>query len=97
VAGSLLLTNISAEQIVGMNGAQMLLVAWWEFGAAVGLLILARVLIPLYYQYGCTTTTELLEKRFGDAGIRAAVSLLFLLGYLFILLPVSCCIPVRYS
>ena len=88
VAGSLLLTNISAEQIVGMNGAQMLLVAWWEFGAAVGLLILARVLIPLYYQYGCTTTTELLEKRFGDAGIRAAVSLLFLLGYLFILLPV---------
>ncbi|MEZ5456578.1 MAG: solute:sodium symporter family transporter [Lysobacteraceae bacterium] len=88
VAGSLLLTNISAEQIVGMNGAQMLLVAWWEFGAAAGLLILARVLIPLYYEYGCTTTTELLEKRFGDSGIRAAVSLLFLLGYLFILLPV---------
>ena len=29
VAGSLLLTNISAEQIVGMNGAQALLVAWW--------------------------------------------------------------------
>jgi len=88
VAGSLLLTNISAEQIVGMNGAQMMLVAWWEFGAAAGLIILAHVLVPMYYKYKCTTTTELLEKRLGDPGLRRAVSLLFLLGYMFILLPV---------
>lgn len=87
VAGSLLLTNISAEQIVGMNGAQTLLVAWWELGAAVGLVILAHVLIPMYYRYRCTTTTELLEHRLGDGSIRSFVSALFLLGYLFILLP----------
>lgn len=88
VAGSLLLTNISAEQIVGMNGAQALVVAWWEFGAVAGLLALAHILVPLYYRYQCTTTTELLERRFEDAGIRSVVSVLFLLGYLFILLPV---------
>ncbi len=88
IAGSLLLTNISAEQIVGMNGAQMMLVVWWEFGAAAGLLVLAHVLVPMYYKYRCTTTTELLEHRLGDPGIRRLVSLLFLLGYLFILLPV---------
>jgi SSS family solute:Na+ symporter len=88
IAGSLLLTNISAEQIVGMNGTQAMLTAWWEIGAAVGLVILAHVLVPMYYRYRCTTTTELLEKRLGDAGIRTAVSLLFLLGYLVILLPV---------
>lgn len=88
VAGSLLLSNISAEQIVGMNGAQMMLVAWWEFGAAAGLLVLAHVLVPMYYKYKCTTTTELLERRLGDPGIRRIVSLLFLLGYMFILLPV---------
>jgi solute:Na+ symporter, SSS family len=88
VAGSLLLTNISAEQIVGMNGAQKMLVAWWEFGAAAGLIILAHVLVPLYFKHRCTTTTELLEHRLGDAGIRRAVSVLFLLGYMFILLPV---------
>lgn len=87
VAGSLLLTNLSAEQIVGMNGAQALVVAWWELGAAVGLILLAKVLIPRYYRYGCTTTTEFLEHRLGDSGIRAVVSGLFLLGYLFILLP----------
>jgi SSS family solute:Na+ symporter len=88
IAGSLLLTNISAEQIVGMNGAQNLLQVWWEFGAAIGLLVLAKVLVPMYYRYNCTTTTELLEKRMpGGAGLRRTVSVLFLLGYMFILLP----------
>jgi solute:Na+ symporter, SSS family len=88
IAGSLLLTNLSAEQIVGMNGAQMMLVAWWEFGAAAGLLVLAHVLVPMYYRYKCTTTTELLEHRLGDPALRRAVSVLFMLGYMFILLPV---------
>lgn len=88
VAGSLMMTNISAEQIVGMNGAQMLLVAWWEIAAALGLVILARWLIPIYYKYNCTTTTELLERKYNDKGIRAMVSVLFMLGYAFILLPV---------
>ena len=88
VAGSLLLTNLSAEQIVGMNGAQAMLIAWWELGAAAGLLVLAHVLVPMYYKHGCTTTTELLERRLGDAGLRRLVSGLFLLGYMFILLPV---------
>lgn len=82
-----MLTNISTEQIVGMNGAQTLLVAWWELAAAFGLIILAKWLVPLYYKYDCTTTTELLEKRYNDKALRATVSILFLLGYLFILLP----------
>lgn len=88
IAGSLLLSNISAEQIVGMNGAQALLVAWWEFGAVAGLMVLAHVLVPMYYRYNCRTTTELLERRLSDAGVRATVSVLFMLGYMFILLPV---------
>ncbi len=88
IAGSLLLTNISAEQIVGMNGAQNMLQVWWEFGAAAGLLVLAKVLVPMYYRYNCTTTTELLEKRLPNgAALRRTVSVLFLLGYMFILLP----------
>ncbi|MFT5788749.1 MAG: SSS family solute:Na+ symporter [Shewanella sp.] len=88
VAGSLMMTNISAEQIVGMNGAQTLLIAWWEIAAAIGLIILAKWLIPIYYKYNCTTTTELLERKYNDKGIRAMVSVLFMLGYAFILLPV---------
>jgi len=63
VAGSITLTNLSTDQLVGMNGNQMALLAWWELSAVVGLVILAKVILPVYYRYNCTTTTELLEKR----------------------------------
>ena len=70
-----------------MNGNQMVLLAWWELAAVVGLVILAKVILPVYYRYDCTTTTELLEKRYDDRRIRALIGLLFLLGNLFIFIP----------
>ena len=88
VAGSITLTNLSTDQLVGMNGNQMLLIAWWELAAVVGLIILAFVFIPIYYRYECTTTTELLEKRYGNKHIRATIATLFLLGNVFIYLPI---------
>ena len=88
VAGSITLTNLSTDQLVGMNGNQMLLLAWWELAAVVGLIILGKVFIPIYYRYECTTTTELLEKRYGDKNIRATIASLFLLGNIFIYLPI---------
>ena len=88
VAGSITLTNLSTDQLVGMNGNQMLLLAWWEFAAVVGLIILATVFLPIYYRYECTTTTELLEKRYGSKHIRATIASLFLLGNIFIYLPI---------
>jgi SSS family solute:Na+ symporter len=88
IAGSITLTNLSTDQLVGMNGNQMLLLAWWEIAAVAGLVILALVFLPLYYKYKCTTTTELLEKKLGGKGLRALISILFLLGGLFIYLPI---------
>ena len=87
VAGSITLTNLSTDQLVGMNGNQMALLAWWEFAAVGGLVVLAKVFLPLYYKYNCTTTTELLEKRYNDHHIRAVIGTLFLLGNVFIFLP----------
>ena len=87
VAGSITLTNLSTDQLVGMNGNQMALLAWWELSAVVGLIILAKIILPVYYRYHCTTTTELLEKRYNDQRIRALIGLLFLLGNLFIFIP----------
>ena len=87
VAGSITLTNLSTDQLVGMNGNQMVLLAWGELAAVVGLVILGKVILPVYYRYNCTTTTELLEKRYGDRRIRALIGLLFLLGNLFIFIP----------
>lgn len=87
VAGSITLTNLSTDQLVGMNGNQMALLAWWELAAVVGLMMLCFLFIPVYYKYNCTTTTELLEKRYGNKHIRALISVLFLLGNIFIFLP----------
>ncbi|MEP3050949.1 MAG: sodium/solute symporter [Erythrobacter sp.] len=87
VAGSITLTNLSTDQLVGMNGNQMALLAWWEFAAVAGLFILAFVFLPVYYRNNCTTTTELLQKKYGDKNIRALISVLFLFGNLFIFLP----------
>ncbi|MEN7344344.1 MAG: SLC5 family protein [Pseudomonadota bacterium] len=87
VAGSITLTNLSTDQLIGMNGNQMFVIAWWEFAAVAGLLILTFVFLPIYYRNNCTTTTELLQKKFGDKNIRALISVLFLLGNIGIFLP----------
>jgi SSS family solute:Na+ symporter len=87
VAGSITLTNLSTDQLVGMNGNQMALLAVWEFAAIIGLIILAKVFIPVYYRYGCTTTTELLERRYHNKHIRAVIGGLFFLGNALIYMP----------
>ena len=87
VAGSITLTNLSTDQLVGMNGNQMALLAWWEFAAVIGLIILAKIFLPVYYKNNCTTTTELLEKKYKDKNIRAVIGSLFLLANTFIFLP----------
>jgi len=89
VAGSITLTNLSTDQLVGMNGNQMLLLAWWEIAGFFGLLILAFVFVPLYYRYRCTTVTELLERRYGGTSIRTLIAALFLFGNIVIYLPAS--------
>ena len=88
VAGSITLTNLSTDQLVGMNGNQMFLLAWWELAAVLGLFILAFVFLPIYYRNHCTTTTELLQKKYNDKHIRALISVLFLLGNIIIFLPI---------
>ena len=87
VAGSITLTNLSTDQLVGMNGNQMALLAWWEICGFVGLLILAFIFVPIYYRNNCTTVTELLEKRYGGRSIRTLISAMFLFGNILIYLP----------
>ncbi|MFK7840745.1 MAG: sodium/solute symporter [Sphingorhabdus sp.] len=89
VAGSITLTNLSTDQLVGMNGNQMALLAWWEICGFFGLLILAFVFVPIYYRNNCTTVTELLEKRYKGKSIRTLISALFLIGNILIYLPAA--------
>ena len=90
VAGSLLLTNISTEQLVGLNGAVFkdgnLVGIAWEALAAFAMIATALIFLPHYLASGFTTTTAFLEKRF-DRSVRQIVSGLFLFGYVTVLLP----------
>ncbi len=91
VAGSLLLTNLSTEQLVGLNGAvfgdKALVGIAWEALAAFAMIATALVFLPRYLASGFTTTPAFLEKRF-DKTTRSMVSGLFLFGYVTVLLPV---------
>ena len=91
VAGSLLLTNLSTEQLVGLNGAvfgdKALVSVAWEALAAFAMIATALVFLPRYLASGFTTTPAFLEKRF-DKTTRSMVSGLFLFGYVTVLLPV---------
>jgi solute:Na+ symporter, SSS family len=87
VAGAITITNLGTEQLVGMNGNQMALLAWWELAGFVGLMILTFVFLPIYYKYNCTTTTELLEKRYRDGRIRTLISAIFMAALVFLSMP----------
>ena len=91
VAGSLLLTNLSTEQLVGLNGAvfgdKAMVGIAWEALAAFAMIATALIFLPKYLASGFTTTPAFLEKRF-DKTTRSMVSGLFLFGYVTVLLPV---------
>ena len=90
IAGSLLLTNLSTEQIVGLNGSAYqsgLSVMVWETLAAIAMLVTAMFLLPRYLKDGLTTVPGFLAKRF-DVTTKTLTSVLFLTGYVVVLLPV---------
>lgn len=89
IAGSLLLTNLSAEQIVGLNGSAFkegLMVMAWETLAAIAIIFGALFLLPKYLGSGITTIPEFIETRF-DKQTKGLLSLLFLVAYAVVLLP----------
>lgn len=90
IAGSLLLTNLSTEQIVGLNGAAFeegILVMAWETLAAIAMVLTAMYLLPRYLKGGITTVPQFLESRY-DKVTKTLVSGLFLTGYVVVLLPI---------
>ena len=90
IAGSLLLTNLSTEQIVGLNGSAYkdgLSVMAWETLAAIAMVVTAIFLLPRYLKGGLTTVPQFLATRF-DVTTKTITSALFLTGYVVVLLPV---------
>tara|TARA_R110002051_G_scaffold62859_5_gene114594 strand:- start:4398 stop:6047 length:1650 start_codon:yes stop_codon:yes gene_type:complete len=89
IAGSLLLTNLSTEQIIGTNGvgfSEGILIAAYEIVAAIAMVFTAFVLLPKYLKGGISTIPQFLEKRYGKL-TKTIVSILFLMAYAISMLP----------
>lgn len=90
IAGSMMLTNLSAENLVGLSGQSYgfnMSGMAWEATASIATVVMAFVFLPLYLKKGYTTLPEFMEDRYGKT-IRRVVSLLFMVGYLLIGIPV---------
>lgn len=90
IAGSLLLTNLSTEQIVGLNGqayTEGILVMAWETLAALAMVLTAIFLLPRYLKGGLSTVPQFLQDRY-DTTTKTITSALFLTGYVVVLLPI---------
>ncbi len=90
IAGSLLLTNLSTEQMVGLNGdayTHGLCVMVWEVVAVVALVFMAWFFLPRFLKSGVATVPEYLQIRF-DHPTQVITNLIFLIAYVGILLPI---------
>ncbi|TKG93894.1 solute:sodium symporter family transporter [Puteibacter caeruleilacunae] len=90
IAGSMLLTNISTEHLIGMNGSSYkngFIIIGWEVTSALALVVAAIYFIPKYLRLGLTTIPEYLEKRF-DGFTRSMVALFLVISFVVTLLPI---------
>ncbi|AIZ43563.1 solute:sodium symporter family transporter [Cellulophaga baltica] len=90
IAGSMLLTNISTEHLIGMNGSSYkngFIIIAWEVTSAIALVVAAIYFVPKYLKMGLTTIPEYLEKRF-DSTTRTLVALFLMVSFIVTLLPI---------
>ncbi len=91
IAGSLLLTNLSAANFTGMTAlvyASNLAPIAWTVTVIPPLVFFAGVMLPTFLRNGFTTIPEFLEYRYGT-GTRRLVTALFLFAYVFGGMPVA--------
>ena len=89
IAGSMLLTNLSAEQLIGLNGSAYgfnLSSMGWEVGAAFATICMALIFLPRYLAGAFSTLPEFLSNRFDD-GVRRLTVILFMVGYGLVTIP----------
>jgi SSS family solute:Na+ symporter len=90
IAGTIIMTNLSTEQLVGQNGqsyASGMEVMAWEVTAAIAIVLLATVFLPKYMSAGVNTISDFIEIRY-DTFTKRVISLLFIFTYMTSFLPV---------
>ncbi len=86
VGGSLIASNISAEQFIGMSGSGYVLgfaIAAYELMAAVTLLVVAKFFLPVLIHKGIYTMPQFLEERF-DVRVKSIMAIFWILLFIFV-------------
>lgn len=86
IGASIIASNISAEQFVGMSGSGYaigLAMATYEWIAALGLLIVAKFFIPIFLEKKIFTMPQFLEERF-DSRVKSVMAFFWLVVFVFI-------------
>ncbi len=86
VGASLIASNISAEQFIGMSGSGFALglgIASYEWMGAVTLLVVAKFFLPIYLKEGIYTMPQFLEHRY-DHRVKTIMAIFWLFVYVFV-------------
>ncbi len=86
VGASLIASNISAEQFIGMSGSGYAIglgIATYEWVGAIGLLLVAKFFLPIFLKTKIYTMPQFLEVRF-DHRVRTSLAIFWLMVYVFI-------------
>ncbi|MBE6209549.1 MAG: sodium/solute symporter [Rikenellaceae bacterium] len=86
VGASLIASNISAEQFIGMSGSGYAIgmgIASYEFMAALTLIIVAAFFLPIYLHRGIYTMPQFLEQRFNKS-VKTVMAIFWLLVFVFV-------------
>lgn len=86
IGASIIASNISAEQFVGMSGSGYaigLAMATYEWIAALGLIIVAKYFIPIFLEKKIFTMPQFLEERF-DKRVKTVMAVFWLAVFIFI-------------
>lgn len=86
IGASIIASNISAEQFVGMSGSGYaigLAMATYEWIAALGLLIVAKWFLPIFLKRGIFTMPQFLEERF-DKRVKTVMAFFWLIVFVFV-------------
>lgn len=86
VGASLIASNISAEQFIGMSGSGFALglaISTYEWMAAATLLVVGIFFLPIYLKEGISTMPQFLLKRY-DSRVRTVMAVFWLLVYVFV-------------
>ncbi|MEZ4848013.1 MAG: sodium/sugar symporter [Bacteroidia bacterium] len=86
IGASLIASNISAEQFIGMSGSGFrvgLAIATYEWMAAITLLVVAWFFLPIFIQKGIFTMPQFLENRY-DNRVRTLLAVFWLGVFIFV-------------